>query len=207
MASPDSIACADLHIVLFPAGAFPIAKQFWQHSGLGISSRRAEYCLSMLPDDLPLDKTPSPTGSFGRVPFKASHNRHYSAKGINLVRSPSLQTGPPSPQDTHSESMKADQSVYLEERYGRNLSLSFAPAAKRALRRRIAGVLVHDTPQCSIGEPAAGGKDAEIGPSTRGVASVTEDDVFLYPTGMSAIWDAHQLALSVRPPAKSVCFG
>lgn len=103
-----------------------------------------------------------------------------------------------------SENLSSDQATYVEERYGRNLPLESAAAAKRALRRRIAGVLVRDTPtEWSI----AGGQEAEVGPSTRGVESVTEDDVFLYATGMSAIWSAHQLALAVRPVAKSICFG
>jgi len=34
-----------------------------------------------------------------------------------------------------------------------------------------------------------------------------EDDVFLFPTGMFAIWRAHQMTLSYRPGLKSVCFG
>jgi cystathionine gamma-synthase len=103
--------------------------------------------------------------------------------------------------------MSKDQSVYLEERYGRNLPVRSAAAAKRALRRRIAGVLVHDnTEECS-GVPLVGGQDVEIGPSSRGIMNVTEDDVYLFPTGMCAIWNAHHLALMTRPAAKSVCFG
>jgi cystathionine gamma-synthase len=39
------------------------------------------------------------------------------------------------------------------------------------------------------------------------VKDVTEDDVYLLPTGMTAIWTAHQLVLGTQPPAKSVCFG
>jgi cystathionine gamma-synthase len=35
--SPNIWAC------IFPEEQFPVAKQFWQHSGEGISSRRAEY--------------------------------------------------------------------------------------------------------------------------------------------------------------------
>ncbi|KAG8704170.1 hypothetical protein FRC09_003718 [Ceratobasidium sp. 395] len=66
-----------------------------------------------------------------------------------------------------------------------------------ALRRRIAGVLVDDSP------PA---ETPELGASKRGV-DVTEDDVFLFPTGMSAIWTSHQLALAARPQHKSICFG
>jgi cystathionine gamma-synthase len=41
---------------------------------------------------------------------------------------------------------------------------------------------------------------------------VTEDDVYLYPTGMSAIWHAHQISCVLRERqgqkgGKSVCFG
>ena len=94
--------------------------------------------------------------------------------------------------------IEADQAVYLEQRYGRNLDVAAAKQAKGALRRRIAGVLVRD-------ESAVDG-EVEVAQSIRGVA-VTEDDVFLYPTGMSAIWSAHQLALDAIGARKSVCFG
>ena len=106
--------------------------------------------------------------------------------------------------ETSAELFEKDHFNYLEERYGRNMPLESASAAKRAMRRRIAGVLVRDTPS---DWSTAGGHEAEIGPSTRGVEGVTEDDVFLYACGMSAIWSAHQLALVTRPAAKSICFG
>ena len=48
--------------------------------------------------------------------------------------------------------------------------------------------------------------EVEVAQSVRGVA-VTEDDVFLFPTGMTAIWTAHQLAMDARGAKKSVCFG
>ena len=76
-----------------------------------------------------------------------------------------------------------------------------AAAAKRAMRRRIAGVLVRDTPS---DWSTAGGHKAELGPSTRGVEGVIENDVFLYATGMVVIWSAHQLALEALSPAKSI---
>jgi cystathionine gamma-synthase len=97
--------------------------------------------------------------------------------------------------------------MYLEERYGRNLPIGSAAAAKHAMRRRIAGVLVRDSPEDCSGKPHAEGENAEIGPSSRGVMDVTENDVYLYPTGMTAIWNAHHLATMTRPAAKSVCFG
>ncbi|KAI0628635.1 PLP-dependent transferase [Trametes polyzona] len=202
-----STPCRELHIVFFPADQFPLAKQFWQHTGLCVSSRLAERCLAMLHEDTDSPKSPIPVPTPGRPPVKPG-NRHYSAKSIG--KSP-----PTSPTVAHAhyngsiaeqsaELLSKDHVTYLEERYGRNLPLESAAAAKRALRRRIAGVLVRDSPS---DWSTAGGHEAELGPSTRGVEGVTEEDVFLYSTGMSAIWSAHQLALAVRPPAKSICFG
>ncbi|KAJ7598853.1 pyridoxal phosphate-dependent transferase [Mycena floridula] len=173
----------DLHIVLFPAENFSIAKEFWQHTGMGISSRLADHCLSMLPTNEPT----SPT--IGKLP-----NKHYANK--------SAPTSPKVP-----DSFTGDHNVYLEERYGRNLPVSAAASAKRALRRRIAGVLVRDSTEDCHGEPCVGDILLELGPSSRGIPEVAEHDVYLYPTGMTAIWSAHQLALAVRPPSKSICFG
>ncbi|KAG2134834.1 pyridoxal phosphate-dependent transferase [Suillus clintonianus] len=192
----------ELHIVLFPSDAWPLAKQFWQHTGLGISSRLADYCLSLLQAEPPNSPVPSsPTSP--RAPFKAL-NKHYSVK--HTPRSPSFGTAlPPSPNP--QEVLSKDQSTYLEERYGRNLPVSAGSYAKRALRRRIAGVLVRDNWEDSPQGPCAGAHDVEVGPSHRGVRDVTEDDVYLFSTGMTAIWSAHQLILGARPPAKSVCFG
>ena len=105
------------------------------------------------------------------------------------------------------EGLEPDQNFYVEERYGRNLPVSYAASAKRAIRRRIAGVLIRDSGSDCQGEPCAGNKNLELGPSSRGIAEVSEDDVYLFPTGMSTIWSAHNIALAVRPAAKSVCFG
>ncbi|GAA5824197.1 hypothetical protein JCM11251_001563 [Rhodosporidiobolus azoricus] len=105
---------------------------------------------------------------------------------------------------------------YVEERYGRNLDLSLAPLAKLAMRRRIAGVLreqpgeairVEDQPAAG----AAGGAETRE-ESTRGVVGLTEDDVWLYPCGMNAIFHAHQVAMEAKKRSggevgKSVCFG
>jgi cystathionine gamma-synthase len=113
-------------------------------------------------------------------------HRHYSAKHSRR------------PSSNDAEPLGAEQAVYLEQRYGRNLDVAAVTQAKRALRRRIAGVLVRD-------ESAVNG-EVEVAQSMRGVA-VTEDDVFLFQTGMSAIWTAHQLALDARGAKKSVCFG
>lgn len=194
---------AELHIVLFPADAFPLAKQFWQHTGMGISSRLADHCLSMLPEESVQPASPPPPLN---RPSKG-RNKHYAAKGsvtaVEGIKLNHLASPPVSP----TEDLSKDQSVYLEERYGRNLPVGSAASAKHALRRRIAGVLLRDSVDEGPSGPYAGGQDVEIGPSSRGVTDVTENDVFLFPTGMSAIWNAHHLASKIRPAAKSVCFG
>ncbi|KAI6116341.1 pyridoxal phosphate-dependent transferase [Pisolithus sp. B1] len=205
--SSSTDECVELHIILFPADIFPIAKQFWQHTGMGISSRFAERCLAILGSQQPSSPVaPSRSPVSWRSPYKAS-NKHYSkhipaspSLGGESRPSASLPSCPP-------EALCKDQDTYIEERYGRNLPLSAGAHAKRALRRRIAGVLVHDTMDDGPHGPSAGALDAELGPSSRGVKDVTENDVFLFPTGMAAIWNAHQLALAVRPVARSVCFG
>ena len=48
LALPAPPPAPGVFAVLFPADAYPTAKQFWQHTGLGISSRRAEHCLALL---------------------------------------------------------------------------------------------------------------------------------------------------------------
>ncbi|KAL4079644.1 pyridoxal phosphate-dependent transferase [Scleroderma citrinum] len=206
---PDPANRIGLHIVFFPEDIFPIAKQFWQHTGMGISSRLADYCLALLDSQRPQSPVSPPQSPISSRSPSMALNRHYSVK--HVPKTPSFGNG--ECKSTFSltaskpETLSRDQTTYIEERYGRNLPLSAGAYAKRALRRRIAGVLVHDTmDDCSHG-PSAGALDAEVGPSSRGVRDVTEDDVFLYPTGMAAIWNAHQLALAVQPPAKSVCFG
>lgn len=203
----------DLHIVLFPSDAFPIAKEFWQHTGLGISSRLAEKCLSLLPDETTstVATRPSPPPTL-RFPTKGGHNRHYSVKGSTGVKpasSVASQEAPIVSGAVQTDLLSSDHTTYLEERYGRNLPISAAASAKRALRRRVAGTLIRDNwadADCG-GEPCAGKEGVETGPSSRGVASVTEDDVYLFPGGMAAIWNAHKLAREVRPEGKSVCFG
>jgi cystathionine gamma-synthase len=220
--------CGDLHVVLFPSDAFSIAKQFWQHTGLGISSRFAEHCIELLAKETrnkistsaihPIILSPTvdaPTA----IPVKTPRNRHYRNKS---VKPPMLESkGTPGEDEGNREVV----GTYLEERYARNLPISAAAEAKRALRARIAGVLVRNDALCNRVQngaikcsgavdavdadgllPPAAGKFASAR-STRGLSALTEDDVFLFPTGMAAIWHAHQLALRSFGERKSVCFG
>lgn len=182
----------ELYIVFFPLEHDPLARSFWQHTGTGISSRLAEYCLDLLspPEaaDIPQSSRPaSPTGPRPR-------HRHYSSLKKCSITSPISPTAPSHDGDRESREPLPDWSRYLEERYARNLPVSEASSAKRQLRRRIAGVLIKELPQTQD-EPAVSLK----GP--------TENDVFLFPSGMSAIWHAHRVILEAFPPSKSICFG
>ncbi|KIY50467.1 PLP-dependent transferase, partial [Fistulina hepatica ATCC 64428] len=202
-----SSAPVDLHIVIFPASAFPLAKQFWQHSGLGISSRLADHCLAILETNK-ARSTPPLSPKFA--------NNHYGARNFYGSKPAAIFHAI----ETTPSDLPLDQATYVEERYGRNLPLSYGAAAKRALRRRIAGVVRNDGPQMELERsadnvPADDNTDANhpLQPSSR-VSSLTEEDVFLYPCGMAAIWSAHQLALRSwstvhkdQPVPKSVMFG
>lgn len=210
-----AIDCIELQILLFNKDNFPAAKQFWQHTGDGISSRLAERALAFLGE--------SPAGAAEAVsepprqPVVSrgySRNRHYgraarpNAPAGGLAGGPSaaataVSSGAATPTrpgvGVPDELASADLSTYLEERYGRNLPLFNAPLAKQALKRRIAGGLLPS--------------DEEFGQDKTDIArGVTEDDVYLFPGGMSAIWHAHKLARLTRTrmggnEGKSICFG
>ncbi|GAA5821520.1 hypothetical protein JCM3770_001061 [Rhodotorula araucariae] len=283
-----------VHACFFPAADFSAAKQYWQHTGEGISSRVGERCLILLGEidadgshgsSSPTQATPSigdgqegatrffvngtATGSNGSAAAGpsgryGSKSRYQVAKGsassdsvasiahpvatsklrysTSKVRAttsgsatpsgegsdaswsepPSLassvdQLPPPTLFATAAKGGKQlveqDEDVlarYVEERYGRNLDLSLAPLAKLAMRRRIAGVL-REQPGEAIPVEKMRADDARE-ESNRGVVGLTEDDVWLYPCGMNAIFHAHQLAMDARRRqgmeiGKSVCFG
>lgn len=180
-----------------------VGKQFWQHTGDGISSRLAVHCLEQLglaplPMEITAEPPASPT-SKQSIQRGYSRNRHYSKAGSGSQTSPesSLVLNPPS---NVAPEENPDSSIYVEERYGRNLRATLSPLAKKALRRRIAGVLK---------EGANEGVSEE---SNRGVPTLHEDDVYLYPSGMSAIYHAHKVALAARVAeggrlGRSICFG
>lgn len=191
------VDCVELHIVLFPENEFPLAKQFWQHTGLGISSRTATAALALLErnNKKPASSQPS-TPQPHNLTF-SQRNKHYGSKS----RPAQALSNPPQQTPAPPENVSSEHDTYVEERYGRNLPRASAALAKMALRRRIAGVLVNDSPSAPLSA-----ETPELGASKRGV-DVTEEDVYLFPTGMAAIWTSHQLALAARPQHKSICFG
>lgn len=179
---------SNLSIVFFPADAFPVAKQFWQHSGEGVSSRRAEFCQGQLAKGRLAEKG---VPGDGIRALAAKGPRHYSCSSVDKAYTKLALEG-----DAVEGS---STSRFVEERFGRNLGLELAGCAKLAVRRRIAGTLKSSVNlKDAIALPSEGGRDVE---------GFTEDDVYLYPTGMSAIFNSHQLVLGCVGSRESVCFG
>lgn len=73
--------------------------------------------------------------------------------------------------------------------------------AKLAVRRRIAGSLTADV---DLPEALTLEKDVE---NTRNVAGFSEDDVYLYPCGMSSIFNAHRNLMATKGELKSIVYG
>ncbi|ODN97438.1 cystathionine gamma-synthase [Cryptococcus wingfieldii CBS 7118] len=217
------VDCIELQILLFSKEHWPFAKAFWQHTGDGITSRCAEKALAFL-GETPAGvepRTASPP-ALERPASKApsTRNRHYSRRTTSVPPTPTtpndsanntpsssiiLDKPSANPVPVSEENLTPDLTTYLEERYGRNLPLFNAPLAKQALKRRIAGgLLPSDEGYGEIDDVARGAGSGERG--------VTEEDVYLYPCGMSAIWHAHDISRVARRArgeveGKSVCYG
>lgn len=181
--------------VVFPEEVFSIAKQYWQHTGDGTSSRRAEFCHTLFMDHLLVATTGTQTThETSARPFRGP-KRYQRPGSIDGAPPANLRTSSPKEPE---ESLESSQ--FLEERFGRNLNLSLVERAKSAIRRRIAGALAHEV-------------DLNNGPlpsmttNTRGIQSLEEGDVYLYPCGMNAIFNAHRALLKAREPRKSINFG
>lgn len=174
--------------VLFPGEHFKIAKTFWQHSGDGVSSRRAEYCHSLfnkgaLVDSKTLEETPR---------FCKGPRRYQKKTSIDLGNPTDKPNGNADPYDP---------TQFVEERFGRNLDLSQTTNAKLAVRRRIAGSLTADV---GLTEALSLEKDVD---RTRNVANFSEDDIYLYPCGMSSIFNSHRNCMATKGPLKSIVYG
>lgn len=184
-----AIISPKISAVFFPQDHFKIAKAFWQHSGDGVSSRRAEYCHHLFNNGFLVDA--SSLGAAAR-PCKGPR-RYQKQTSIDLSSSTNGSLADlGDPQDSTS---------FVEERFGRNLELSKTKNAKLAIRRRIAGSLTADV---ALTEAIAIKTDNAM---TRKVAGFSEKDVYLYPTGMSSIFNAHRNILAAKGPLKAIVYG
>ncbi|KAL8760375.1 MAG: hypothetical protein Q9184_003367 [Pyrenodesmia sp. 2 TL-2023] len=193
--------------VIYPKRHASIAKGFWQHSGEGISSRRAELCHRAFIDGFLVPRSEYGDGNKDAVPASPPT----SLKGPRRYRKGKVTIGLEDdvPLESVSNATLAQQqhrnidecAQFVEERYGRNLDVSLAGKAKLAIRKRIAGGLTADVDLDTT---------AEVVHSTlniRQVPGFSEDDVYLYPSGMSSIFNTHRILMACRGRVKSICFG
>jgi cystathionine gamma-synthase len=78
--------------------------------------------------------------------------------------------------------------------------LSLVERAKSAIRRRIAGAVAGEVDSVDEQLPA-------MSANSRGLQNLQEHDVYLFPAGMNAIFNAHRALLAARPQMKSINFG
>ena len=143
---------ATLHAVSFLAASFPLAKLFWTHTGMGITSRFSEHCLSIL------------------------------FPGEDRATAMPWTPAPPSPTYMNIEPLGGVPMRDGDDDAGE--MMEDADAAKRAIQQRIVEL-----------ERGDAGTDLSF------------SDVYLFPTGMQALFAAHKVSQGFRPGAKSVCFG
>ena len=185
-------------VVLFPEENYSIAKAFWQHSGDGTSSRRAVYCHQLFDEGLLVESSEAESAAlFCRGP------RRYRSSVSSRPSSPMSNGAIPQAAEMLSEASTEtrDPAQFVEERFGRNLDFSLAAKAKLAVRRRIAGSLTADVELKEALEMR--GETS----TPRQASGFSEDDVYLFPTGMSSIFNSHQALLAARGEMKSICYG
>ncbi|KAL3426204.1 cystathionine gamma-synthase [Phlyctema vagabunda] len=180
--------------VIFAKELFPLAKQYWQHSGDGVSSRRAEFCHTLFLEGFLINRDELQGLSNGyQKPCKGP--RRYQKGSIDKTSLSALNTA-----SAPAVSESRESSQFVEERFGRNLDISFVDSANSAIRRRIAGSLLGEIDLASTPSPS-------MSCNMRGVTGLTEDDIYLYPCGMNSIFHAHRMLLEVRGSMKSISFG
>ncbi|KAJ1801474.1 Cystathionine gamma-synthase, partial [Coemansia sp. RSA 2599] len=89
-ATADALeAPVTVYCVFFPADLFPLAKQYWQHTGDGISARLADHCLRIARVNEELEQTTGPLSPFGSC--GASRRKHGSGyhRAASAVATPS----------------------------------------------------------------------------------------------------------------------
>ena len=191
--------CPSVCAVIFPKEYSPHAKTFWQHSGDGVSSRRAEFCRRAYDEGLLGTQKPAERQGEERKrrgPKRYNRAASFDADDVTQSSNSDAKRNANGRVDGQDECQQ-----FIEERFGRNLSPSFASNAKLAIRRRIAGSLRADV------SLEAAMESASLSADVRRVDGFSEDDVYLHPTGMSSIFNTHRALLAARGPLKSICYG
>lgn len=200
--SVDSAVARQLQFsaVLYPEGIHRHAKAYWQHSGEGVQSRRAEYCRKMFEEGVLVEKS---AAEELKRPVKGPKRYRRPDRSDSGILDTNGNGHDASPTNGNGDADLSDRSRFLEERFGRNLNLDLADDAKKAIKRRIAGSLTTDT---ELGEALQLSPDTERQRKSH-IAVSPEEDVFLYSCGMNSIYNAHRSLLAARGDMKSICFG
>lgn len=187
-----------LSAFIYPAEHWPITKLFWQHTGEGVQSRRAEFCQKALDDGLLVD---AKTVAQAQVRPCKGPRRYQRVRSIDGIHHNAVQSIAPET-NGHAEPTN-DGALFVEERFGRNLDVGFAAQAKQAVRRRIAGSLTssQELPD-SLHQPTDTKRER-----SQDVPGFSIDDVYLFPCGMNAIYTSHRLLRVAREELKSVMYG
>ena len=194
-AEPQMEKAVRISAAVYPARLAGVAKSFWQHTGEGVSSRRAEYCRRMYEEGCLVERSKAKDAEWVQCKGPRRYRKEASTGDVPLAN------GFGAHQIKEGANGMVDQAKFVEERFGRNLNVDMAERAKLAIRRRIAGTLTDDV-------DLERGGDASTPSSANGsVARVSEDDVYLYPGGMNSIFHTHQNLTAARGPHRSVCFG
>ncbi|OLL22673.1 putative cystathionine gamma-synthase, partial [Neolecta irregularis DAH-3] len=178
---------AHIFVAFFHPSLSKVAKAFWQHTGEGISSRMAEYFLQQLRTSKHKQSAIDPNSNMSFAHFHS----HYARKPYNAEKTTLSIT---------QETLQSDHLTYLEEHYGRNVIVQLADRAKTALRQRISGILKQLSSHESI-------VNQDLALQSRQWNGLCKDDVYLYPCGMSAIYNAHRILLNIIGEFKSLCYG
>ncbi|KAG5955328.1 hypothetical protein E4U58_007140 [Claviceps cyperi] len=184
--------------VFLPEHSYAVARQYWQHTGDGVSSRRAEFCHDLFKNGCLVPGSDAEVAH--GVSTRATRGpKRYQRAGLD---------------DSGLEAQKFNVQVqvlanteesqesphFLEERFGRNLDLNLLERAQLAIRRRIAGTLSQDSDlQTDLPAP--------VTLNSRDMQDLDENDVYLFPAGMNAIYNAHRALFAARGQMKSVNFG
>ncbi|KAK6352696.1 hypothetical protein TWF730_009508 [Orbilia blumenaviensis] len=180
---------ADVWVVFLPDLLYPIAREFWQHTGEGISSRRAVFVHKVLKEGgLSLEESSGlPVLNDARHRGPSRYAKHYGGSAVTFLN-PRKQPDSPGSEGTSTND-------FVEMRYGRNLEADSVQQAKLAIKQRISGSIA--TCADPIAQTSTQGRFQKISP----------EDVFLFPTGMSAIYNTHRLLRSLFGRGIMVEFG
>ncbi|KAF7187753.1 Cystathionine gamma-synthase [Pseudocercospora fuligena] len=198
---PSKKVLPRISAVIYPKELWPAAKAFWQHTGEGVQSRRAEFCHRALEDGSMVEQS-----TITHAPRMTKGPRRYQKNTSVDMTNGHNKTPPKTPNgdsaQANGESVQ-DSVEFVEARFGRNLDTEFAAQAKLAIRKRIAGSL---TSNLDLPEALEASIDVDAS-RNRDLPEFSVDDVYLYSCGMNSIFHSHRTLMLARGQLKSIMYG